>query len=228
MASIRVVTASPASRVAHPHVIIHSEDGKDLVIPMASPLKHSGLAAKYETHERVGDYDTLHKTGNPSHVVSADLTWIARSSRGYIDPERSIEGDLTMWRYFAKSGVRLWFIGWGASSGGWWQLTELNIEVLTMKEGTNDATSATVSVTFTKPQNRQLPNGPLTGGAKSLTAVTGIATASSIVVKPGQTLYAAAYQATGDGELWRKIADANGITQPNALPAGTTLVVPKV
>jgi hypothetical protein len=228
MATIRVTTASPVRRIAHPHVVIHSEDGKDLVVPLAAPLKHSGLAAKYETHERVGDYDTEHKTGNPSHTMTTELTWIARSTQGWIDAERSIEPDLQMLRYFAKSGIRLWFIGWGASAGGWWQIRELGIDVLTMKEGTNDATSATVSLTFVKPQNRQLPNGPLTGGAKSVAAVSGVVSATSFVTKPGQTLYAAAYQATGDGELWRKIADANGITQPNLLPAGTTLIIPQV
>lgn len=226
MASILVTTATSVHRAAHPHVVIHAEDGKELVVPLAGPLTHSQLAAKYETHERQGDYDTVHKTGNPSHMMSASLTWVARSTRGFIDPEKSIEPDLSMLRFFAKSGVRLWLIGWGASAGGWWQISELGIETLTMKEGTNDATSATVTIEFTKPQNRQLPNGPLQGGARSQQSVSGVRSAS-VVTASGQSLYAAAYTATGDGELWRAIADANNITKPYQLAAGTTLTVPK-
>lgn len=221
MPTVRVTAKAPLVVPTHPRVIIHAENKQRLEIPLAAPLSHSGLAAKYETHDRVGQPDTIHKTGNPLHVMNVTLKWVART-KGYIDPQKSIEPDLQVLRGFARSGLRLWFIGWGASAGGWFRITDFSINVTSMKAGTNDATSADVTLTLTKPTD-QLPLGPLTGGAQS--SAKAATRPSTLTTQSGQSLYAAAFAATGDGENWKAIADANGVL-PHKIAPGMTLRVP--
>ncbi len=54
-------------------------------------------------------------------------------------------------------------------------------------------------------------------------------TANQYKVKPGDTFYAIARRTLGDGNRWREIYNANRsrIRNPNALPAGLTLVIPR-
>lgn len=46
------------------------------------------------------------------------------------------------------------------------------------------------------------------------------------IIREGDTLSSIAYQAYGDASKWRKVADANGITNPRALQPGTAIVLP--
>jgi nucleoid-associated protein YgaU len=48
------------------------------------------------------------------------------------------------------------------------------------------------------------------------------------VVRRGDTLHSVAAAEFGDPRLWRHIAEANGIDDPRALPAGAVLTIPKL
>lgn len=50
--------------------------------------------------------------------------------------------------------------------------------------------------------------------------------ASTRVVQSGDTLFAIAQQAYGNGNRWREIASANGIANPRKLQPGTVLIIP--
>lgn len=48
------------------------------------------------------------------------------------------------------------------------------------------------------------------------------------VLREGETLAHIAYETYGDPRMWRPIAEANGITRPRFVPAGTPLLIPAI
>ncbi len=55
-----------------------------------------------------------------------------------------------------------------------------------------------------------------------------VKTPKKVTVKTGDSLWGLAIRYYGDGRLWKKIADANGIANPNRIKSGMVLEMPKI
>ena len=49
-----------------------------------------------------------------------------------------------------------------------------------------------------------------------------------VTVKKGDSLWGFAVRFYGDGSLWKKIADANGIANPDRIAVGAVLEIPRI
>lgn len=78
------------------------------------------------------------------------------------------------------------------------------------------------------PREADIPRLDLPGGAAPVAAATPAAVAGTVTVRSGDTLYAIAQRALGDGDRWRELYDANRdqLKSPNLVQAGMNLRVP--
>jgi hypothetical protein len=134
-----------------------------------------------------------------------------------------------------------------------WVITDYRITTLRRAHGTNKVTRARVTFEFTehspsRPEKQIGPPPPSTPAAQEatfqgLTAAqwqvlreAGFGASSSPpragssarrhTVTRGETLWSIATRYYNDGNLWRRIADANGIRDPRKLAIGRVLTIP--
>jgi nucleoid-associated protein YgaU len=76
---------------------------------------------------------------------------------------------------------------------------------------------ATVDVSLVEVPNHPLGQNPTSGGVSGR---------RSVVLGAGDTLASVAYREYGDANLWRALAEANGVDDPLRLPPGLALLIP--
>lgn len=105
---------------------------------------------------------------------------------------------------------------WGAESYFPCRLKRLRIRY-TLFNAAGTPVRATVDVTMVEVPDEPGPQNPTSGG------ITG---RRSVVLDAGDTLPAVAYREYGNPNLWRALAEANGVDDPLRLRPGTPLLVP--
>jgi LysM repeat protein len=76
------------------------------------------------------------------------------------------------------------------------------------------------------PNNTASPNGTTDTTQNIASPPEDTSQQQTYVIQSGDTLWAIAQQYYGDGSLYRKIADANGIENPDDITVGTSIVIP--
>ena len=212
---------------AHPKVNLISEHGHRLVFALAPVLTYDGIAQRNSSYDRVGRKPVLSMLGQNIRTLSFTAMLVGRDGGGQIDPHVSIEGDLHVLRDMARQGIRVAFENAGPSSVFWYRITALSITDVRRQFASNHITQAEAAVTLSESVEAAIHVGPLTGGAAAVPqSAGGIGGGRSHTVTSGETLSGIAHRYYGDAGQYRRIADANGITNPNRIYVGQVLRIP--
>lgn len=213
----------------HPHVVL-SAGGLDVEVDYVSrTADEAGVAPTYEEVDRPGRTPLLLRSGRPLPRLSFDATFLRGNTR------HSVESRLAELRRLADSGLPVIIRNYGPSAAGRWRLVDVSIAHDSRRHGNNHTTRATVSLTFTRVSDATVHVGPLSGGAKPPPAARPPAKPGAPAAKPaprvhvvkaGDTLWAIAVRFYGNGNKWKRVADANGIRDPRKLRIGTRLTIP--
>lgn len=164
-------------------------------------------------------------------LVLADRTYHQPGSWVYGAQVQTALGVYNQLKAYARAGTRM-RLAYSSTENGTWRVTAMSLATLLRDDITNEITHCTVDMTLMEASDITLGVGPVTGGATATTtpatpsANTTTSSANYYDVQRGDTLFAIAQRKYGDGNLWPRIADANGITDPRTLQVGARLRIP--
>lgn len=246
MTSLTLATGIPeaAALGAHPRVVLVGESGRRFTLTAAPPLSRSGLAPRYDTLQRVARKPMLTRGGYELKAYEVEMIVAGRDGAGRLDDQAPVEAELAVLREMAASGERVRWEGYGPSETGWFRLTSLSERDLRRRHGTNELTQVQVTMTLTEAVEGLAHVGPVTGGVQPPAAAPAPAAApgapapapgpGAAVSAPGRTYTVASgdtfagisAKMYGRTDQWRKIADANGVSDPRKLVVGKVLTIP--
>jgi hypothetical protein len=105
---------------------------------------------------------------------------------------------------------------WGEQTYGPGFLKSVSVKY-SLFDASGEPLRATASISISEVPVTPPGTNPTSGGGPGR---------RSAVTQAGDTLAALAYREYGDPNLWRAIAEVNGIDDPSRIPAGTALLVP--
>lgn len=218
------VTRVPAAGGSQPVAKLRTADVV-LELPYA-PRKASlgGMAGQYETVPRPGREPVTVPVGGPLNTLSLTVFL------GFPDHQQSVEPLIAALRQIAEARDRVTLANLSVQERGPWHLTGCDVEVDLRQAGTNHATRATASLTFTAATAVTIKLGPVSGGkSRGGKGGKGDKGAQRYTVRAGDTLakIAGMERHYGDPSKWRLIAQANKITRPDSIKPGDVLVIPK-
>lgn len=211
--------AQSAQQGLHPKAVLVTGNGIRYQFRYAPrEVSHAGWSDQWTTVPRPGRSPLLLADGADLPTMSFTVL-IARP-----DHQQHIEDDLRKLRRIAKSGRRMRLLGMSPRfEVGPWRMTGLQVEVLHREHGTNRATRATVSMSFTQASDVDQKLGPVKGGKKGGRGPKG---ARQYRVKKGDTLRKIANRFYDDPSKWRIIARASKVKNPRKLRVGQKLTIP--
>lgn len=207
---------------AHPKVRLIGQSGTQVVLPFAPTIGLGAVAPSWSELGRSGVKPLLAKGAPQLRQQPVELLV------GYGDHQRSVERELHLIRLLARDGDRVrWANAGPQESHGWWRITDYAQTIELRQHGTNEATRARVTMLLVQASDAKVKLGPVTGGAKGAgKRKPADGKASTYRVKGGDTLWGIAHRHYGDGQRWRRIADANGVRDPKRLQIGVVLKLP--
>lgn len=231
MARVVVITPSAAAnRRPHPRVTL-TGNGASITLDVTNKeIEVDDFAAEWEVVKRPHKRPLLEFTGNR----------LARTTlEGIIGLDRVEEDVAPRLAQLVKlaAGRRSVFIGatdGGATSQFAWNVTSARYRVRRRRRGDNAILSARVFIELTESSVIETAAKP---GSASLAPSTSVAAASASssagtssarrhTVAAGETLWAIADRYYGDGNLWQRLGDANGLRRASPLTVGLVLRLP--
>jgi hypothetical protein len=211
----------------HPKATLATASGLRITLPYAPVVvERNGTAAVYSAVNRPGRKPRVRKTGGQLERLAYSLTITAR------DNQTSVETLLRQLRKAAAAGERVTFTH-GPSEAGAWYLEEFSTSSALRQHGTNAITRAEATITLVEASDGVTNVGPATGGSSRPGGSKGGSGRDSDAtrwrthrVKKGETLGKIADDYYGNPLLWRVIADANKIRNPDRIKVNQTLRIP--
>lgn len=150
-------SVGPGKPPRHPKVEIR--DGKGditITLPFAPrEVSHSGFARTWQVAERIGRKPILTPAGKALRTVNLELVL------AHPDHQTGVEGLISKLEKLARKGRRIRFRRYGDLEGGWWRITDLNINVVLRQAGTNRATRALATLTLTEDVEVEVKVSPV-------------------------------------------------------------------
>lgn len=242
MAGVVVVYVKGATpdRAVHRKVSIANRF-QALTFPIISPESElSDLAATWAEQPRPGRKPLLRRAGLRLAKHSITVTLVRP------DPQASVESDIRALAMMAQSTEPI-ALAYGASlptlsASGHWVIRDLTIRVLARAQGTNDATQAEATIDlleaniprWKRPASMKKPAAstttkllfPVASGSPLGTEPIFWTRPRAHTVVAGEGLYGIALRYYDDVDMWRAVADANGIIDPRTVEAGQVLRLP--
>lgn len=214
--------------------------GTKLDVPYApKDVEHTNLINDYVTVPRPALMENVVYSNPMRPKMSFELKIhdkkIAATTSSGTSYQRAISVIETLISMARKGRVR---ISYGKLESGLWWVVDLKVSSERRDPITDEVTSATVDMSLIRADasNATTNTGPTTGGAKTGASDVVSRTTPSVVkktpasrtyvVKKGDTLWKIADKFYGDGNKWKKIADANKIKDPRKLGVGKKLRIP--
>jgi len=140
--------------------------------------------------------------------------------------QQSIEKDLTRLRTFVEVGYPV-TLSLGGLERGWWNITDLSINIMARQQGTNAATRATVALTMTEVNDVRVKIARRTPTPRTPPRTpTPRTPPRTYVVRGGDTLSGIASRLLGRASRFTEIARLNRISNPYRLRVGQRLKIP--
>lgn len=207
------------------------------------------LASEYAELARPGRKPLLEWAGSRLAVIRLEATLDGRVAGWFQDVEWKLKALRTMADPVANRAVVLSYSPWetDVSRSGHWNITDLTVRAVMRREEDNRIYRARVEVELTEHspapgQTHTTPGsiGPpppstttpkptiarITTAVAAPTAPPRTSATRRYTVRAGDTLWAIAERHYGDGNLWGRIADANGVRDPRRLAIGAVLTIP--
>lgn len=221
----------PPSPGAQPKLVLAAA-GVVCTLPLGpTDSTHGGMGWDWQATDRAGRKGLVTAGGQKLRTLEFPGLVV-----GYASHQQSIDAVLILLERIANLKSRV-AISYSRPERGVWVLTGLSFNVTARQAGSNTPTRATVDLTFLEYVPLTPVIGPARPKAVSVTAPARpkpATTSSGVVSAVGryttvgdnQTLWSIAARFYGNGALWPRIADANGIRDPKKLTAGTRLRIP--
>lgn len=235
MASVAIVTPSNAAKAAaskaHPKVTITGSGATVTLDITDKEAELDDLAAEWEVIRRPGRRPLLEFAGTQLGKVSLKATIGTDRVEADVAPRLAALKRIAV----GKSGCLVGSTSGAGASGIRWAITSYRYRVRRRRHGDNAITSARVDLELTEwsaAVDEVVKPGSASLGTKSSSASTakaatlGGAPVRRVTVAAGETLWTIADRYYGDGNLWPRIADANGIVDTRAVVPGVVLTLP--
>lgn len=221
MAALTITQRRPAAprAAASKRPRLRTEKGTEFEFPY-SPRGTSltGLAAPVTVQSRPGRKPlSLLDGGN---LAGIDLVF----QLAHFDHQLPVEAMITRLRQIAASGQRVTVLGLSPQERGPWRIDDLAITGTLRRQGTNELTRADVTLSLVEASDANPKVGPVSGGHGG----NGGKRPKFYVIRKGDTLRKIANRFYGDPGVWRQIAKANGIKNPDKLKVGRKIKLPKI
>lgn len=178
----------------------------------------SGLAAPVTVQSRPGRKPLTLVDGEA--LAGIDLAF----QLAHFDHQTPVEGQIDRLRRIAESGQRVTVLGMSPQERGPWRIDDLSISGELRRQGTNELTRATVTLSLVEASDANPKVGPVSGGHGG----KGGKRPKFYTIRKGDTLRKIANRFYGDPGVWRQIAKANGIKNPDKLKVGRKIKLPKI
>lgn len=178
----------------------------------------SGLVAPVSVQARPGRKPLTLLDGEA--LPGIDLTF----QLAHFDHQSPVEGQIDRLRKIAESGQRVSVLGMSPQERGPWRVDDLTITGTLRRQGTNELTRADVTLSLVEASDANPKVGPVSGGHGG----KGGKRPKFYKVRKGDTLRKIANRFYGDPGVWRQIAKANGIKNPDKLKVGRKIKLPKI
>lgn len=234
MATVALTIAGvPGPPQPRRHVTIALANGLDLLtLPVTNPkVDMSDLSSDWQPVPRPGHKPLLLRHGDKLAVMRLEVT-IARPAG---DPGNDdVETIIAQLRGLAVVPGQPVVVAYGPSEVGQWRLTDFTLSSVRRRQGDNAITWATAQLTFTEASDApRLQQGTVTvpPSAPPLTSppppqTSGQPGPARHAVQAGDSLWSVATLFYGNGNNWRRIADANSIRDPRTVRPGQVLTIP--
>lgn len=231
VSDIRVIRSLRTNRLA-----ITPEDASShtLAIPY-SPREttHIGIGSDFARVGRVGRKDALIWLREQLPEMSftlfvSDRTIYAQPTAGGYEVRQSAITTIQHLVTYARLGTRL-RVTYGLLESGIWRITGISVNATQRDSVTNEISQADVELEFTRASDVVVGIGPVTGGVTPPPTTTPppmSQPARTYTVKRGDTLWGISIKYYGTGVHWKRIADANGVSDPRKLQIGKVLRIP--
>lgn len=198
---------------------LRTEKGIEFEFPYA-PRGSSlgGLADPVTVQARPGRKPLTLLDGD--NIASLDLGIVLAK----LDHQQPVEAYINQLRRIAESGQRVTILGLSPQERGPWRIDDLTITGELRRQGDNAITRATATLSLVEASDANPKVGPVSGGHGG----KGGKRPKFYKVRKGDTLRKIANRFYGDPGVWRQIAKANGIKNPDKLKVGRKLKLPKV
>lgn len=226
----RPALAEAPARGTHPKAQLVTESGTVLTLPYAPRgASLGGWADPFSTQDRPGRKPLVTRDGDGLATMGITIT-LAK-----LDHQATIEAELALLRTIAASGERITVVNLSPSEAGPWRLADLGIEAELRQHGTNNITTATVSLSLIEASDAAPTLGPVSGGVyvppkppkSSPGAVSGLKRTIKYKVRKGDTVRKLAIRFYGEPE-WQRIAIRNKLKRKNGykLKVGRIIYIP--
>jgi hypothetical protein len=214
--------------------------GQPVLIPYAPlQLKIDEDAGTWSNISRAGLPDLVLYNKPKLRVLTFTLVLVDKAVQlpgvaggiAYVQPAMDV---YTQLKAYANAGTRM-RLAYSSMEAGSWRITTMSVNTLRRDPLTSEVTHMTADMVLTQASDLSQGAGPVTGGASQPQSL-GIGGVFSTSTSPnattyyttvaGDTLWAISLHYYGNGERYTTIADANNITDPRALPAGSQLRIP--
>lgn len=198
---------------------LRTEKGTEFEFPYAPRgTSLGGLASPVSVQSRPGRKPLALLDGG--NLASLDLVF----QLAHFDHQLPVEGMINRLRQIAESGHRVTVLGMSPQERGPWRVDDLSISGELRRQGTNELTRAVVSLSLVEASDANPKVGPVSGGHSGNDGKR----PKFYVIRKGDTLRKIANRFYGDPSVWRQIAKANGIKNPDKLKVGRKIKLPKV
>lgn len=227
MGTVAIITtpgggAVEGARPAHPKATIKSSSGDTFTFPfLPRDATYAGGYPTYAVLPRPRRKDLLQRASTSLRTIQLAALLAHR------DPQVSVEPWVNALGKVLTSGEVVTLTNAGpALSGRRFRVADASTESQALQHGTNEMTSAVVTISLTEDSDALIKVGPLSGGKSTGKKHP---RATTYTVKKGDTLRKLADRFYGSPSKWRAIADAQKpkITSATAgLKVGRRLRIP--
>lgn len=218
----RSVTAAPGPG-GHPKMAVVADNGTRLVLPFAPIDPELGnLAPEWVEVPRAGGRAPMLILAG-KRLAKITLVATIGDTR---NPDASQEGLVFTAVAMARQARRVTLANYGVLVGNAWRITDLRVAATRRQYGTNAITAGVLTLELTAASDASVRVGSTSGGSRQ--AVASSDQVRTATIRPGETATALATRLLGDPNEFGRLLDANGLTDPRQLPAGTVLTVPAV
>jgi LysM repeat protein len=226
MAAVAFLLPGQPPDVSTPQVTLAGP--RDTVtLPITDPkVDHSNVGDEYVQQRRPGP------NRQPLLLHAAKQLAVEKLSVILAQPDGSSVEDLMSRLKILAGGGGPITVGYAHYEAGQFEITDLSFSTELRSPIDNAIVRATADITLTSanpqpvPQQLKAPPPPPPAPPASAPAPPTVDGARRYTVKSGDTLFAIAQRTYGNGNLWRRIADANHLKNPNRIAAGQVLTLP--
>jgi hypothetical protein len=219
-----LLPGAPPPDPATPKVVISRDGFAPVPLSLASPeTDHSDLAGGWQELSRPGAAPLLNYAGGKlpkirlEAILDERLAWLAvyGVDRGGDDSSHLVEDQLRALE---------------AIEAGLWRIANFTWKATLRAPGDHHVVRATCTFDLTRasdpPPISRAPAAPPPLPPSAPTPAPAAPAGRTYTVKAGDTLWVIAQRTYGNGNVWSRIADANGIRDPRRLAVGQVLRLP--